>query len=754
MGEVYKAQDTRLKRLVALKLLPPELTRDKAAKQRFLQEAQAASALDHPNICTIHEIDETPDGQFYLVMAYYEGETLKEKIERGPLPIDEALDIAIQAGQGLSKAHDAGITHRDIKPANLMLTADGTAKILDFGLAKLAGAEDITQTGTTLGTVAYMSPEQLRGEEVDPRSDIWSLGVVLFEMIAGQRPFKGEQLQAVSVGILQSQPAPLTGSRTGVPAELQRVVNRGLAKPVADRYQTVADLLSELRTVKRALDSGATAAAGVEKSVPSIAVLPFSNMSPDQEQEYFCDGLAEELIDALARLDGLRVVARTSAFQFKGQALDVGEIGRRLKVGTVLEGSVRKAGNRLRINAQLINASDGYHLWSERYDRDMDDIFAVQDEIARSVVEKLKVKLLGTADTPLVRKPTDNLEAYNLVLQGRYYSVRATGAALEKSLACFTQALAVEPTYAQAHAGIATAQAIRAIVSLAAPHTVMPEVREAALKTLALDETVADAHAALALVLHFYDWDWAGAEREYRWALELNPGDTLARCGYANLLGMVGRVDESVAEARSAVERDPVAPFCRYILAQQFVMARRFEEAIAEAHAAIELDSSYNHLYMTLGWGLAGLGRHDEAVDAFRRQMIAAAGDPFSQGWLGWALGLAGHRQEALTILGDLEGRRSQGYVGGLLLACVSLGLDEHDQAISWLQEAAEERDGLMTLVNTLPVFGPLRSDPRFQALLRRIAWPLALTRPCHPADVAYRPIVLTAFLYSSIMES
>ena len=671
MGEVYKAQDTRLKRLVALKLLSPELTRDETTKQRFLQEAQAASALDHPNICTIHEINETPDGQLYLVMTYYEGETLKEKIAHGPLAIGEALDIAIQVGQGLAEAHGAGIVHRDIKPANLLIAKAGVVKILDFGLAKLAGSDSITQTtGTRLGTVAYMSPEQARGQRVDQRTDIWSLGVVLYEMVAGHPPFQREQGDAIVYAILREKPTALTGLRTGVPMDLERVVTRALSKQADDRSQTVADLLSELRAVKRAHQDGATAG---EQAVPSIAVLPFRNMSADPEQDYFCEGLAEELIDALARLGGLQVVARTSAFQFKGQAQDLRRIGEQLNVKTVLEGSVRKAGNRLRINAQLINTANGYHLWSERYDRDMDDIFAVQDDIARTVVEKLKVKLLGTADTPLVRKPTDNLAAYNLVLQGRYYSVRGTGPALKKALACFTQALALEPAYAQAHAGIATAQAIRAIVSLAAPHTVMPEAKEAALEALALDETVADAHAALAVALHFYDWDWAGAEREYRRALELNPGDTFARCAYAQLLGMVGRVDESVAEARSAVERDPVAPFCRYILAQQFVMARRFEEAIAESHAAIELDSSYNHLYMSLGWGLAGLGRHDEAVDAFRQQVIAAAGDSFAQGWLGWALGLAGHRQEALTILGDLEGRRSQEYVGGLLLACVSL---------------------------------------------------------------------------------
>ena len=464
MGLVYKAQDTRLKRLVALKLLPPELTRDETAKQRFLQEAQAASALDHPNICVIHEIDETPDGQLYLVMAYYEGETLKERIARGPLALDDALDIATQVGQGLAEAHGAGIVHRDIKPANLLVTKTGVVKILDFGLAKLAGSESLTRTGTLLGTVAYMSPEQLRGEDVEQRTDIWSLGVVLYEMLAGQLPFKGEGLEAVSANVLHGTPIPLARTRPSVLQDAERVVNRALVKQVADRYQAVVDLLGELRKLR----GSPTVTTPTQPDVPSIAVLPFRNMSADPEQEYFCEGLAEELIDALARLDGLRVAGRTSAFQFSGKGHDLRDIGEKLQVKTILEGSVRRAGDRLRVNAQLINAADGYHLWSERYDRDMDDIFAVQDDIARTVVEKLKVKLLGTADTPLVRKPTDNLEAYNLVLQGRYYSLRATGPALEKALACFTQAPALEPAYAQAHAGIATAQAIRAIVSLAA----------------------------------------------------------------------------------------------------------------------------------------------------------------------------------------------------------------------------------------------------------------------------------------------
>ena len=523
MGVVYLAHDPRLDRHVAIKLLPLDLTRDETAKQRFLQEAKAASALDHLNICTIFEINETPDGQLYLVMAHYEGETLKERIARGPLELDDAIDVATQVGQGLAEAHGAGIVHRDIKPANLLVTKTGVVKILDFGLAKLAGTEGVTQTGTTVGTVSYMSPEQARGQQVDHRTDIWSLGVVLYEMLAGTPPFQGENLLSLSNAILESEQSSLTGKSSSA----QGVITHALHKDRGRRYQAVSDLLGELRKLQSSPDSP-TVVAPAQLNVPSIAVLPFANMSADPEQEYFCDGLAEELIDALARLEGLRVVSRTSSFQFRGTGHDLREICDKLTVNTVLEGSVRKVGNRLRINAQLINAEDGYHLWSERYDRTMDDVFAVQDEIAQSVVEKLKVKLLGAADAPLVKRPTDNLEAYNLVLQGRYYTVRATAAALEKGLACFTQALALEPAYAQAQAGIALAHALRAIVSLATPHTVMPDAKEAALKALALDETVADAHFSLGYVLHYYEWDWAGAERAYRRALELNPGDAFA----------------------------------------------------------------------------------------------------------------------------------------------------------------------------------------------------------------------------------
>ena len=367
MGVVYRAMDTRLDRPVALKFLPPDLTRDEIAKTRFVQEAKAASALDHQNICTIHEIGESDDWQLYLVMACYDGATLKQRIADGALSLTESLDVAIQTAEGLAEAHRAGMVHRDIKPANLMVTSSGVVKILDFGLAKLVGSEGITQPGTVLGTVAYMSPEQLQGQPVDQRTDIWSLGVVAYEMVTGERPFKGEELQAISLGILQQEPTAVTSVRAGVPPEVERVVARALSKRKEDRYQTVADLLSELRAIRRGLDSGASASRAGDQT-PSIAVLPFASMSADPENEFFADGITEDIINALTQLEGLRVAARTSSFSFKGKSPEISEVATRLKVKTVLEGSVRRAGNRLRVTAQLINAADGYHIWSERFD--------------------------------------------------------------------------------------------------------------------------------------------------------------------------------------------------------------------------------------------------------------------------------------------------------------------------------------------------------------------------------------------------
>ena len=563
MGVVYTAQDPRLKRQVAIKLLTADLTRDETAKQRFLQEAQAASALDHPNICTIYEINETPDGQLYLVMAYYEGETLKQRIERGPLALNETLDIATQVGQGLKKAHAAGIVHRDIKPANLIVTADGTVKILDFGLAKLVGTEGVTQTGQTVGTVAYMSPEQARGEEVDHRTDIWSLGVVLYEMLTGQPPFRGENLLALSNAILQSQPPSLTGSSSS----LTGVVNRALHKSHLQRYQAVTELLAELGTA-----TGPASRATSHPDVPSIAVLPFANMSTDPENEFFADGISEDIINALGHIEGLRVAARGSAFFFKGKQVDLREVGQKLQVRSVLEGSVRRAGTRLRITAELVNAEDGYQLWSERYDRELEDIFDIQDEIARTIAERLEVTLTGGKQAPLTARATDNIKAYEAYLKGRGLLYKR-GRFILDALTCFEEAVELDSDYALAWAGLADGRTTLGYFGMAAPHETMPQAKEAATRAVELDD--------------------------------------------------------SLAEARSGVELDHGSFFTHFCLQVTYFLAGRYPEAVAAGDAALTVSEHPFALFaMSLiyaDWGKPKEARavHDELMARADRQWVS-----------------------------------------------------------------------------------------------------------------------------------
>ena len=452
MGEVFKALDKRLNRFVALKFLvaPPTLLKD--WRRRFLVEARAASALDHPNICTIHGLEEEPGGPPFIVMACYEGETLKERIRKGPLPQSEAVSLAIQIGEGLSQAHTAGIIHRDIKPANIMVTRDGLVKILDFGIAKLAAGEGLTRPGASYGTIEYMSPEQALGEQVDSRTDIWALGVLLYEMLSGQLPFSGEDDRATFAAILNREPDSLI-LRCSVSAALEAVVKQALAKDPRGRYQHMSEFVTALKRLREEMPTDSLQTP-VVRLVPSIAVLPFVSLGPNREQDYFANGITDELINALSRLDGLRVVSRTTVFQFKGQAIDVRELARRLQVVTVLEGSVREAAGRVRITVQLIKAVDGFQLWSGKYDRPLGNIFTVQDEIVRSIVDKLAARLQGSPQDPLVKLATHNSQAYRLYLTGRHHCSHWTPEGLNTGLAQLREALILDPGFAKAHAGL------------------------------------------------------------------------------------------------------------------------------------------------------------------------------------------------------------------------------------------------------------------------------------------------------------
>ena len=595
-----------------------------------------------------------------------------------------------------------------------MVTADGTVKILDFGLAKLAGSEGVTQTGTTVGTVAYMSPEQARGEEVDHRTDIWSLGVVLYETLSGRQPFQGDNLLAISKAILESPTPTLTGAA----AALNGVVGRALSKSESGRYQAVTELLDELRgaTTPRSQSTSTS-----KDDVPSIAVLPFANMSADPEQEYFCDGLAEELIDTLARLKGLRVVARTSAFQFRGKGHDLRQVGGQLRVRTILEGSVRKVGSRIRINVQLINVADGYHLWSERYDRELVDVFAVQDEIARAVVDTLRVKLLSNTDEPLVKRSTESLEAHACYLQGRHH--RFSRYDVLRAMQCFEEAVQYDPAYAAAWAGVADSAAAAGVMLLGAPGRGRDRATSAVARALSLDDELSDAHAALARSRQWFDWNWTDAEREYKRAIELSPTNVDAYSSYGTMLGFTGRTDEAVANFGKALELDPLSAHAHCQAGNVLLFARRYADAIAAFTRALDLEPASTVALSFFGQTCQACGRHAEAVTYLSRLSADAGRQVFQRGILGHALALAGQTDEARQILVDLGDRSAREYVAPWARALIHLGLRELDEALRYLVEAEEERSPALVFL-VLPAWDVVRDHPRVQQILGHLNLP------------------------------
>ncbi len=721
MGVVYKAEDTKLERTVAIKFLPRQTATQAEERQRFYIEAKAAAALNHPNIATIHAIEEVEDDVF-IVMEYIEGQELKQKIDAGPLPVKDAIHIILQIAHGLQEAHEKGIVHRDIKSANIMLSGSGQIKIMDFGLAKVRGGAQVTQIGTTLGTAAYMSPEQARGEDVDHRTDIWSLGVVLYEMITGQLPFKGHYEQAVLYSVLNEDPESITCLRRGVPTALEEIVNKALAKSLDERYQRVDEMQTYMNAFRKELESKARQAPK-EKCPPSVAVLPFVNVSPEKENEYFSDGMTEEIIDALAKVEGLQVVSRTSVFAFKGKEQDIRKIGKQLNVSHVVEGSVRKAGNRVRITAQLINIADGYHLWSEHFDREMEDVFTIQEEIAHMIVNALKIKLVRKAETPLVERSTENIKAYNLFLKGRYCWNKRTEAALKQCVNYFEQAIEIDPDYMLAYCGLADAYALLGIAEYGAlpPMEVMPKAKAAAVKALEIDNTLAEAQTTVAHVKAFFDWDFTGADKEFNRAIELNPNYPFSHHWYALYLSAMERHDEAIAEEKRAQELEPLSLIINKNVGTIFYYARKYEQAIEQYKKALELDPDFARTHFFLGLAYISNSMFEEAIAEIKKAITFSGENTVMLALLASAIAMSGKKDEATKILKDLKKRLKRGYVPSFNLAILYMGLDEKESAFEWLEKAYQERSSWLVSLKVEPILDGLRSDPRFTALLEKV---------------------------------
>ena len=748
MGDVYKAEDTRLQRIVALKFLPPGLIRDDDARQRFVYEARASSALDHPNIGAIYEIGED-DGDFFIAMAYYEGKTLKDKIDQGPLEVKEAVDTTIQILKGLAKAHSKDIIHRDIKPANILLTGDNQVKIIDFGLAKLKGSTMLTKTGTTMGTVSYMSPEQAQGGNVDHRTDIWSVGVMLYEMLAGETPFKGDYEQAIMYLIMNEEPEFITKVRSDVPKQIERILEKALAKNPEKRYQTMEEMLEDLSTIYeevREIRPGSSSGFRLgrkqrkhlyrtlavalmvtvfgiylwqskiaEASPVSIVLLPLKSITQNAEQEWFTDGMTDALITDLAKISGLRIISLASAMQYKGTKKTPPEIAAELGVQYVIECSIVKIAEQVKISARLINAITDEYLWAEEYERQFSNILGLQGEIAQTIAGQIQIKLTPHEETRLAATRSVNPETYELYLKGMYHMNKYTPEGIENGLAYLHEAVEKDPADPMAYAGLALGYELIAHTPSPPPET-ESQARAATLKALELDESQAEAHLANAMLKIYHDWDRTGAEQAYQRTLELNSSLALAHGHYAFFILISGDEEKALAESNLAQALDPLAPIYAAWQGWMYFWLERNDEAIEEALKSLELVPDFPVGLYVLGCAYAAKGMYEEAIAAHRK-----AGE-ISPDWK-WGLGqtyaLAGRTDEALSVAADLENKPRMWNTWGLAEIYTALG--EKDKAFHWLEAAYKQHHPYIQWMWRNPSFKSLRDDPRFIDMAQRL---------------------------------
>jgi len=766
MGRVYRALDKKVNEEVALKLIRPEIAAERKTLERFQNELKTARRISHRHVGRMYELMDEK-GAHFITMEYVPGEDLRSAIRRfGQLPVGKSLSIARQIGEGLAEAHRQGVVHRDLKPGNIMIDREGNARILDFGIARSLQEKGITGGGVMIGTPEYMSPEQAEAREVDHLSDIYSLGVILFEMVTGRVPFEGETPLGVAMKHKSEAPPNPKTLNPQLPDDLNRIILRCLEKDRTQRYQSAEELLEDLRKIEKGVPTTERLAARkpltareitvtfklrkvilpaallvavivigyiIWKALPrkpagpalavkhSVAVLPFVDLSPDQSSEHLADGISDALINALSRIRDLRVPARTSAFYFKGKEQDIREIGQKLNVRTVLEGSVQVIGDRLRVAAQLINVDDGFQLWSEKYDRMMDDLFTIQDDIGRAIVDTLKVEILGKAEAPLVKPETTNLEAYNLYLQGRYFWNKRVRDYLLKSIEYFEKALAIEPGYAPAYSGLANAYLVLASNLLLPPREGYPKAKEFALKALAIDKKNAEGYSVLGAVKRGYEWDFAGAEDDFKTAIEINPNEPNSHHFYAFLLSQLGRHEEAIEEVKRARDLDPLAPRIRANVGYLLYFARRYKEALEELKKALDFDPGHAATYEYIGDVYRETGHYKEAIWHFRKGSELVPYSCYFLQALAITYARAGNIKESRRILKEIEERSKKEYASPAVTAAVYGALGEKDTAFDFLNKAHAERDSGISFLKVEPIFDPLRSDPRFTSLLKKV---------------------------------